>query len=169
MTGFGLDILSDEFISLAFLDAFSPMSQIWSTSEFRRIFPSVQDSGFAALSKRFGGDSYFDFNAIPFNVSTGGVLPANLAEIPSVLSLDSVLPVNILTGIPNHYLPSFSRNYVLTQQGLTAKVTCKQQNLSAETDPPLIERMEPSKLGNDSIIYTRVETSCDGITVNSSQ
>ncbi|KAF8652398.1 hypothetical protein AX16_004426 [Volvariella volvacea WC 439] len=157
MTGFGLDLSSDEFALFALQNA---ESQSLIVGSFRNVSTSIQDSGQVALNSDFGTSRYFDYNQIPFAIRTGGVLPANLVEIPSILSADSVLPVNIVTGIVTQSPQYFSRNYTVTQQGFSANVTCEQRELTPDTSPSLVEVIEPFQLGDISLIRTTMRAEC---------
>ncbi|KAJ2913925.1 hypothetical protein MD484_g6489, partial [Candolleomyces efflorescens] len=118
------------------------------------------NSGHSAVDGRFGRPSPDDFNGFTFVNGTGGITPANLRLIPSVMGalLNSQTSLTNLT----HDLPvsfklekeivsprGFSTNYTITQQGMTAEVKCEQRALNDTTNPAF--RIE-SPLGSEVAI-----------------
>ncbi|KAJ7683388.1 hypothetical protein B0H14DRAFT_3059654 [Mycena olivaceomarginata] len=76
-----------------------------------------------------------DFLDQTFNVSTGGILPATFDD---VVLFDE--PTKILATLQNisDLIIGLSSNYSVTQQGFSADVSCRSQNLSNSTRPSLV-------------------------------
>ncbi|KAF8127037.1 hypothetical protein EV363DRAFT_1173348 [Boletus edulis] len=101
-------------------------------------------SGIAAAQYSFGYPGIFNFNGVKYNISTGGVLPA----VPGYNGTTELVSNNN-TGlafaggqVPTHLHVDFtegqttqgqSQNVTLQQQGLTANVTCRRSNSTADS------------------------------------
>ncbi|KAJ7814925.1 hypothetical protein B0H14DRAFT_2849275 [Mycena olivaceomarginata] len=76
-----------------------------------------------------------DFLDQTFDVSTGGILPATFDDV--VLFGEPTKILATLQDIPDLTI-GLSSNYSVTQQGFSADVSCRAQNLSNSTRPSLV-------------------------------
>ncbi|EIW79694.1 hypothetical protein CONPUDRAFT_91026 [Coniophora puteana RWD-64-598 SS2] len=107
-------------------------------------------SGNSAGGARLRLPSFFNFNGASYNLSTGGILPAipEFAEEGSMPTFTGFAfsggSVLMNTTVDNFNLAGMSRNFTVNQQGLTANVSCSQQDLD---DP------SPFSLVSTSVSY----------------
>ncbi|KAJ2936018.1 hypothetical protein H1R20_g1076, partial [Candolleomyces eurysporus] len=124
------------------------------------------NSGHSAVDGKFGRPSPDDFNGFTFVNGTGGISPANLRLIPSIMgallnsqislaNLTHDLPVNFRLEKQIVSPRGFSTNFTITQQGMTAEVKCEQRALNGTTTPAFIVE---SPLGSEIAIGTAGDT-----------
>ncbi|TFK73516.1 hypothetical protein BDN72DRAFT_919749 [Pluteus cervinus] len=166
VSGFTLDITNPEFLALSKV-AFG--NGELDVDTFTSIVPLIEQSGSAAASACIGLPAIFNFNRLSFINTTGGILPANLYVLPSAITPNESLPVvtflDQILVTPN----SFSRNYTVTQQGLTAEVDCHQQNLTSTTSPSVSINASQTTFAGQNIIAQEMTIGCPGgLTINAS-
>ncbi|KAJ6505678.1 hypothetical protein C8R47DRAFT_133960 [Mycena vitilis] len=97
------------------------------------------ESGYAALKGGLSSSGSLTVMDQTFNVSTAGILPLNLVDIDAT----SWFPGNGTTQLPAtvyaavDFPEDISGHYSLIQQGFTADVDCKFQDLTPDTTPSL--------------------------------
>ncbi|KAJ7107735.1 hypothetical protein C8R44DRAFT_885142 [Mycena epipterygia] len=152
-----------DFSSSAFSAQFS---QLWPTLiDYRESFICA---GATSASSQTGYPALLDFNGWAHNISTHGIFPmvfVDSAEKPKIAQL---------VTSNTEPLPPFwiSSNASMSQQGLTATVSCQPETLDENSDPPLerfaqTEQLEQLALYNQTSLYTILwaTTTCQGETV----
>ncbi|RXW24500.1 hypothetical protein EST38_g1342 [Candolleomyces aberdarensis] len=144
MTGSELDFSREEVLR-ATNEAFD-----WDTDEGIDLPVAVgtllSNSGHSAADGKFGRPTPDDFNGFTFVNGTGGISPANLRLIPSILgallnsqtsmaNLTYNLPINFRLEKQIVSPRGFNTNFTITQQGMTAEVKCEQRALNGTTTP----------------------------------
>ncbi|KAG1817207.1 uncharacterized protein BJ212DRAFT_1480436 [Suillus subaureus] len=119
MFGTELDLGSIAFVNLLNTDLNAPGASTAQTHAFQNIDVLTLLSGIAAVNIQEGvqTNSMFSFNGVSYNQSTGGVLPAIEEYSGSSKPPGSAIGLAFSGGrVPN---------YTVTQQGLTANVSCQ--------------------------------------------
>ncbi|KAF8650604.1 hypothetical protein AX16_005174 [Volvariella volvacea WC 439] len=133
------------------------------------IFPIILDSGAVALGAKFGLPAALNWNHFSFVDSTGGIMPPFFTETKSIVSSNTTLPINARVGAYFRNPPGFLTNYTAVQQGVTANITCRKQQLDATTIPAVQVRTDwvtrlsadPTiELSNISLARTWMEIDC---------
>ncbi|KAJ6603364.1 hypothetical protein DFH09DRAFT_1354608 [Mycena vulgaris] len=121
----------------------------------------IDASGSTRANWAAGYPGSLAFEGYAYLNSTGGTLPIQLYPAANIAQGHSHLPT-----LPTKQLPSFytSFNASMRQQGLTASVSCRLQDLNANSDPPLTSVIEPANLTLSNQPYTIVEvgSTCNG-------
>jgi hypothetical protein len=76
----------------------------------------------------------------------------------------TMMPVNVQVEQKWTTPPDFPASFSMTQQGFTAEVTCRQQELDASTVPSLTLFSHNQTLFNSTITLARLETLCPNST-----
>ncbi|KAJ7107716.1 hypothetical protein C8R44DRAFT_744314 [Mycena epipterygia] len=131
------------------------------------LISTIDTSGAMSASSQTGYPALLDFDGWTYDISTHGIFPmifVDSAEKPKIAQL---------VTSNTEPLPPFwiSSNASMSQQGLTASVSCQPQTLDANSDPPLerFAHTEQIDLDNQSYLYTMLwaTTTCQGKTVSS--
>ncbi|KAJ7467518.1 hypothetical protein FB451DRAFT_1482730 [Mycena latifolia] len=117
----------------------SELDYCLSQSASSPLFAGQTESGYAAARATLGQISTFTLMDQMFNVSTGGVLPAYLTSFNASawFTNTSVIPVTTHDVSTRRPVNGFATNYSMIQQGFTADISCRFQNLTNTTTPSL--------------------------------
>ncbi|KAG1724509.1 uncharacterized protein EDB91DRAFT_1170737 [Suillus paluster] len=144
MSGTELDLGSIAFANQLSVDLNTPQGNGVQAPAFETINVLTLLSGIAAVNVEGGmqTSSIFSFNGVSYNRSTGGILPAieeysGASNLPSGVGLafsGGRVPVNSIFDWERHWgeagTHGIAKNYTVTQQGVTADVTCQPMNHS---------------------------------------
>jgi hypothetical protein len=100
-------------------------------------------------------------HSTPFPSTAGGTIPIRL-EFKNESEKESLPPLLTSNTKPLPFYTSW--NTSMSQQGLTASVSCQTRELNLESDPPLLRSFEPANLTlyNQSYTLFQVGTMCLG-------
>ncbi|KAG2065132.1 hypothetical protein BDR04DRAFT_188330 [Suillus decipiens] len=143
MYGTELDLGSVTFVTQLSTDLIGPQANNVQAPAFETINILTLLSGTAAVDIQGGmqTSSMFSFNGVSYNQSTGGILPAiqeysGSSNPPGaavgLAFFGGRVPVNTSFdwGHRNAGTQGIAKNYTVTQQGVTARVTCQPMNRS---------------------------------------
>ncbi|KAJ7506105.1 hypothetical protein B0H11DRAFT_1974779 [Mycena galericulata] len=137
---------------------------VWNTSTLAGLISGQTDSGYAAAKGALGITAAITVIDQTFDMRTGGILPLTLTDIDVRPWFQGILPKSLhpVSGLPNG-LPQGSET---SQQGFTADVTCRSQELTANTTPSAILLNQTVNNANaGSMIYSHLVSDCAGATI----
>ncbi|KAJ7883072.1 hypothetical protein B0H13DRAFT_2538563 [Mycena leptocephala] len=157
LEGTELDMTTDAFHS-RFNDLWLNTTTLYSFVD-SALLSIIDASGSTRANWAAGYPGALAFEGYAYWNSTGGTIPIQL--YPAANNAQGHLPT-----LPTKPLPSFytSFNASMSQQGLTASVSCQLQDLNADSDPPPTSVVEPANLTLSEQPYTIVEvgSTCNG-------
>ncbi|KIM38937.1 hypothetical protein M413DRAFT_29851 [Hebeloma cylindrosporum] len=161
MVGFELDLASPDFQAL-----FSTNAERVTADVFSRVLPVAESSGGTAVSARFSLPSILNFNHFSYLNSTRGILPVAIEEVDSKLMSEwgTMMPVNVKVNQKWASPPGFPVSFSMSQQGFSADVTCRQQDLDASTVPSLTLLSSNQTLFNKTVTLAQLRTLCPNST-----
>ena len=91
-------------------------------------------------------------------------------EVDSKILSESgtTIPVNVKVEQKVPTPPGFPVSFSMSQQGFTAQVTCKQQELNSSTQTSLVLRSQSDLLFNSTVTLAQLDVVCPATTQNSS-
>ncbi|TFK64272.1 hypothetical protein BDN72DRAFT_278172 [Pluteus cervinus] len=134
-----LDLSNAAFIDMSTQDAAN-----YVFNHYINVVPLLQASGAVLINTAMmGRPATINYNNMSFFGRTGGVLPATLYNTSSAINTALFLPaVGYVIDPPTRIPTGLSRNYTVTQQGLSANISCVQQNLTPTTSPSWTQDIE---------------------------
>ncbi|KAJ7884505.1 hypothetical protein B0H13DRAFT_2343616 [Mycena leptocephala] len=141
LEGTELDVTSDAF--------HNRFNQLWmNTSELYSYIDSallsiIDTSGATSANTVVGYPAVLGFAGYTYWYSTGGTIPIRL-EFKNESEKESLPPLLTSNTKPLPFYTSW--NASMSQQGLTASVSCRTRELNLESDPPLSRSFEPANL-----------------------
>ncbi|TFK73654.1 hypothetical protein BDN72DRAFT_875746 [Pluteus cervinus] len=141
IVGKELDVSNAAFIEMSIQDV-APTNSSDSDKSTRLDYymntvPLLQASGAVLINTALmGRPATINYSNLSFYGRTGGVLPANLYDTSSSVDTSRFLPaLGHVISPPTRIPAGLPRNYTITQQGLSANISCIQQNLTQTTSP----------------------------------
>ncbi|KAJ7754627.1 hypothetical protein DFH07DRAFT_959655 [Mycena maculata] len=127
------------------------------------------DSGYAAAKGALGIPAALTVIDQTFDMRTGGILPLSLTDVDLRSWFYGILPKSLY---PIGDLPSGPPlGYETSQQGFTADVTCRSQEITANTTPSAVLLNQTMNNGNaGNMTYSHLSSDCGGtaiVTTNS--
>ncbi|PPR04587.1 hypothetical protein CVT24_012015 [Panaeolus cyanescens] len=161
MTGFELDLRSPAFQALM-----EANQRRFSSNLFEKVLPLTESTGSTAVSTRFSLPSIFNFNQFSYFNSTKGILPTTILQMNSSVQSASSnsLPVNVKIHRTQLTPPGFPVRFTMTQQGFSASVTCRQQELNNGTSPSMAIVSANDELFGSTATLAAIQVGCPGST-----
>ncbi|KAJ6617244.1 hypothetical protein B0H10DRAFT_1327543 [Mycena sp. CBHHK59/15] len=140
---------------------------VFNSSDLTAFTVGQTESGYTAVKSNFGYPGSFTLMDQNFNISTAGVLPVTLSDVNASAWFPGMTSVAATIQGVDDLPDGLSSNYSMIQQGFTADVTCKFQNLTADTTPSLILQTDTVKDWNTLnasqvgiIAYSQISSDC---------
>ncbi|KAJ6602277.1 hypothetical protein B0H10DRAFT_1958131 [Mycena sp. CBHHK59/15] len=130
----------------------------------------IDASGATSATSQAGYPGVLDFAGWAHDISTRGIFPIQIVNSEDINNANTTHLVTVNT---KPFPPTgFSRNISMSQHGLTATVSCQNQDLDGTTNPPLFRFADPAEITLDGESYsytaTSLSTTCsNGDTVSS--
>ncbi|TFK63122.1 hypothetical protein BDN72DRAFT_929206, partial [Pluteus cervinus] len=159
VSGFALDMSNANFLEIA-QAAFD--NETFDAHRLINILPFIEASGSTAISASLGLPSILNYNEVSFINTTGGILPANLFDIPSGVTTGRFLPTNThVQQQQSEDTPlTLPKNYTVRQQGFTASIFCEQRELDESTTPSIVFSNGTGMVDGDTIEESRMLLGC---------